>query len=163
MNELGEPSQIINYGNEERRRYSAEQIHLILSKVLETGSTDDDVVYCIYSAYRHAKEFGSAMISWTAVKPYLPAEWTFLDGTHQSVSFDSGDQWPPPGETGRTLEGDTLHVNWIVPIEGTIKTVTCTCDVRVPAYGGTCRHCGQHDDYPKRGADGKVICWKCAG
>lgn len=28
-------------------------------------------------------------------------------------------------------------------------------------HGGICRHCGGKDDYPEKGQDGKVCCWKC--
>lgn len=28
-------------------------------------------------------------------------------------------------------------------------------------YGGVCRHCGEKDDYPEQGDDGKICCWKC--
>lgn len=31
-----------------------------------------------------------------------------------------------------------------------------------PGYGGKCRNCGSFDEYPERGADGMVLCWKCA-
>lgn len=37
----------------------------------------------------------------------------------------------------------------------------CTTDAK-SEYGGECRHCGLVDEYPERGADGKVCCWKCA-
>jgi len=37
----------------------------------------------------------------------------------------------------------------------------CACDDD-PGTGGVCRHCGQPDDYPEKGADGKVCCWRCA-
>lgn len=28
-------------------------------------------------------------------------------------------------------------------------------------YGGVCRYCGEKDDYPEQGDDGKICCWKC--
>lgn len=41
----------------------------------------------------------------------------------------------------------------------------CTCEKgeESPQNGGICRHCGLLDEYPERGNDGKVCCWRCVG
>lgn len=45
--------------------------------------------------------------------------------------------------------------------EGPCEECTCSAVDNITT-GGECRHCGAFDDYPDRGDDGKVCCWRCA-
>lgn len=92
----------------------------------------------------------------------------------QSVYWDAPHQCWAPLPKGRHAIDSWLEAQdgaWVRVIRVTVARaisplivgpITISIGIATPIYGGACRHCGGHDEYPELGSDGKICCYRCA-